>query len=146
MAEHKTGLNAPWHEDVESTLMQMAKSYAILQNTIDLMLAGIRVQTRDLVVEGPDDDITPEEERLWHHCQGRRLSKHIKLLGRLLDCKVKADNQYLKVLRLMSYLRELPDEAVKAEEPHDRQSDLYQKLTRLEIAKAKTLDEKQKTA
>src|SRR5262245_31864982 len=136
MAEHKTSINVPWHEDVQATLMQMAKSYAILQNTIDLMLAGIRVQTRDLVCERPDDDITPEEERLWQHGQGRRLSKHIKLLGRLVDCKVKADNQYMKVLKSVSYLRELPEQAVKAQEPHDRQSDLYQKLMRLEIAKS----------
>jgi len=145
MAEHKTNLNAPWHEDVQSTLIQMAKSYAILLNTIDLMLAGIRIQTRDLVVQCPDDDRTPEEERLWHHCQGRRLEKHIKLLGRLVDSKVKVDNQYMKVLRLVSYLCEFPEQAVKAQEPHDRQSDLCQKLMQLEIAKAKMLDEKQKT-
>jgi hypothetical protein len=76
MAEHKTSINVPWHEDAKSILIQMAKSYAILQNTIDLMLAGIRVQTHDILIACPDDDMTAEEQRLWNAVSGAALKTY----------------------------------------------------------------------
>ena len=141
MAEHKTGANEGRYDgELRAALVRMAKLYVILQDSIDLILAGIRVQTRDVVVGCPDDDMTVDERRLWEHRQWRRLSKQIKLLGRLLDCKIKADTQFL---RSVSDLRELREQAAERQKKVAENSK-YQKLFQFEIAKARAFDEQQK--